>query len=220
MRFNEMMAGVRADIAVKIYGDDFKELERLATRSPRPAAANSRRQATWSSTPWRAPLLEIKPDRDALRRYNLQAEDVNRAVATALAGQEVGTVIEGNRRFPIVVRLAEDARAQRGRDEAPAGAHRRGRIAHARPGRQVSRWSNRSAPITREAGQRRAAILVNLRGRDMEGFVKEAQARIQGRSEVPARLLLSSSAGSSRTCRRRARGWRSSCRWRWCSSSC
>ena len=51
-----------------------------------------------------------EPDRDALRRYNLQAGDMNRAIATALAGEEVGTVIEGNRRFPIVVRLAEDAR--------------------------------------------------------------------------------------------------------------
>ena len=184
MRFNEMMAGVRADIAVKIYGDDFKELERIATEirdvlRPIPGSGDVEFDAFG-----RSPLLEIKPDRDALRRYNLQAEAMNRAIATALGGEEVGTVIEGNRRFPIVVRLPEDAR---GNVEVmkrlpvrtdEGGLLTLGQIARFEMGDQV-------AAITRESGQRRAAIMVNLRGRDVEGFVHEAMARIKAEVKFP-----------------------------------
>src|SRR6185503_9510974 len=132
-----------------------------------------------------SPLLEIKPDRDAMRRYNLQADDMNRAIAAALAGEEVGTVIEGNRRFPIVVRLAEDAR----RDvdlmkRLPVRADEGGLLTLG----QVARFEMVEAvgAVTRESGQRRAAILVNLRGRDTEGFVKEALARIKADVKFPA----------------------------------
>jgi cobalt-zinc-cadmium resistance protein CzcA len=184
MRFNEMMAGVRADIAVKVYGDDFKELERMATEIRDvlrriPGSGDVEFDAFG-----RSPLLEIKPDRDALRRYNLQAEAMNRAIATALGGQEVGSVIEGNRRFPIVVRLPEDAR---GNVEVmkrlpvrtdEGGLLTLGQVVRFEMGDQV-------AAITRESGQRRAAILVNLRGRDVEGFVHEAMARIKAEVKFP-----------------------------------
>ena len=178
MRFNEMMAGVRADIAVKIYGDDFKELERLATEvrdllRKIPGSGDVEFDAFG-----RSPLLEIKPDRDALRRYSLQTEDLNRAIATALAGEEVGTIIEGNRRFPIVVRLAEDAR--RSTDtmkRLPVRTDEGGLLTLG----QVASFEMQEAvgAVTRESGQRRAAVLVNLRGRDVEGFVKEALAGIK-----------------------------------------
>ncbi len=178
MRFNEMMAGVRADIAVKVYGDDFKELERLSTEirdllRKIPGSGDVEFDAFG-----RSPLLEIKPDRDALRRYNMQAGDLNHAIATALAGEEVGSVIEGNRRFPIVVRLAEDARRSVDtmkrlpvRTEA-GGLLTLGQVATFQMAEQVG-------AVTREAGQRRGAILVNLRGRDVEGYVKEALTRIK-----------------------------------------
>jgi cobalt-zinc-cadmium resistance protein CzcA len=178
MRFNEMMAGVRADIAVKVYGDDFKELERLSTEirdllRKIPGSGDVEFDAFG-----RSPLLEIKPDRDALRRYNMQAGDLNHAIATALAGEEVGSVIEGNRRFPIVVRLAEDARRSVDtmkrlpvRTEA-GGLLTLGQVATFQMAEQVG-------AVTRESGQRRGAILVNLRGRDVEGYVKEALTRIK-----------------------------------------
>jgi cobalt-zinc-cadmium resistance protein CzcA len=178
MRFNEMMAGVRADIAVKVYGDDFKELERIATEIRDVLRGIPGSGDVEFDAFGRSPLLEIKPDRDALRRYNLEAEAMNRAIATALGGQEVGSVIEGNRRFPIVVRLPEDAR---GNVEVmkrlpvrtdEGGLLTLGQIARFEMGDQV-------AAITRESGQRRAAIMVNLRGRDVEGFVHEAMARIK-----------------------------------------
>ena len=184
MRFNEMMAGVRADLAVKIFGDDFKELERLSTE-----IRDLLRQIPGSGDVefdafGRSPLLEIKPDRDALRRYNMQAADLNHAIATALAGEEVGTVIEGNRRFPIVVRLAEEAR--RSVDtmkRLPVRTDEGGLLTLG----HVAKFEMTEAvgAVTRESGQRRGAILVNLRGRDVEGFVKEALARIKAEVKFP-----------------------------------
>ncbi|MEK7780339.1 MAG: efflux RND transporter permease subunit, partial [Verrucomicrobiota bacterium] len=184
MRFNEMMAGVRADIAVKVYGDDFTELERLSTEirdllRKIPGSGDVEFDAFG-----RSPLLEIKPDRDALRRFNMRAGDLNHAIATALAGEEVGSVIEGNRRFPIVVRLAEDARRSVDtmkrlpvRTEA-GGLLTLGQVAKFQMVEQVG-------AVTRESGQRRGAILVNLRGRDTEGYVKEALTRIKTEVKFP-----------------------------------
>jgi cobalt-zinc-cadmium resistance protein CzcA len=119
-----------------------------------------------------------------MRRYNLQAEDINKAIAAALAGEEVGTVIEGNRRFPIVVRLAEDAR--RNVDlmkRLPVRADEGGLLTLG----QVARFEmvEQVGAVTRESGQRRAAILVNLRGRDTESFVNEARKRIQTEVKMP-----------------------------------
>ena len=184
MRFNEMMAGVRADIAVKIYGDDFKELERLAKEvrdllRKIPGGGDVEFDAFG-----RSPMLEIKPDRDALRRYSLQTEGLNRAIGTALAGEEVGTIIEGNRRFPIVVRLAEAARQSVvTMKRLPVRTDEGGLLTLG----QVARFEMVEAvgAVTRESGQRRAAILVNLRGRDVEGFVKESLARIKAEVKFP-----------------------------------
>ena len=184
MRFNEMMAGVRADIAVKIYGDDFKELERLGTEVRDLLRQISPESDVELEAFGRSPLLEIKPDRAALRRYNLQTGDMNRAIAAALAGEEVGTVIEGNRRFPIVIRLSEDAR--RSVDvmkRLPVRADEGGLLTLG----QVAGFEmiEQVGAVTRESGQRRAAVLVNLRGRDTEGFVKEALSRIQAEVKLP-----------------------------------
>jgi heavy metal efflux system protein len=182
LRFNEMMAGVRSDIAIKLHGEDFAELERLATAirdlvQQIPGSAD----VTFDSF-GRSPLLEITPDRAAMRRYNLHGDDVNRAISAGLAGEEVGMVVEGNRRFPIVVRLAETARHDLDvMKRVPVRAGEGGLLTLG----QVARFemTEQVAAITREAGRRRAAILVNLRGRDVDGFVREAMARI--RNEIP-----------------------------------
>jgi len=184
MRFNEMMAGVRADIAVKVYGDDFKELERLSTEIRDLLRAIPGSGDVEFDAFGRSPLLEIKPDREALRRYNMQAGDLNHAIATALAGEEVGTIIEGNRRFPIVVRLAESARRNvETMKRLPVRAEEGGLLTLG----QLARFEMVEAvgAVTRESGQRRGAILVNLRGRDVEGYVKEAQARMKTEVRFP-----------------------------------
>ncbi len=184
MRFNEIMAGARADLVCKIYGDSFEELERLAGEVR--AVLQSLRGGKESEFDaiGRVPMLEITPDRDALRRYNVHADDVNRVVATALAGEEVGTLIDGNRRFPIVVRLAESLRSDVNTMKGlplrtdDGGLLTLGQVASIKTIEQVG-------TVVRENTQRRAAILVNVRGRDTAGFVKEATTAIRERVKFP-----------------------------------
>src|SRR5262249_18795837 len=111
MRFNEMLEGIRADIAVKIFGDDYDVLERLGSEAKEvleqiPGTREGEGEVEYETT-GRAPMLEIRVKRDILAKYNLHAGDVNQTIAAALGGQTVGTMIEQNRRFDIVVRLAE-----------------------------------------------------------------------------------------------------------------
>jgi len=184
MRFNEILEGTRADIAVKVFGEEFSRIESIANEAREiletvPGASDVEFDALGKS-----PLLEIVPKRDALSRYNLHAAELNRVVNTALAGQEVGKLIEGNRRFDIVVRLKEALR-ERIEDlkRLPVrvddgGLLTLGQVADFRVVEQV-------AAISREFGQRRAAILINLRDRDVEGFVREAQRRVAEGVQLP-----------------------------------
>jgi cobalt-zinc-cadmium resistance protein CzcA len=184
MRFSEIMAGARADLLCKIYGDSFEELERLAGEVRAVLQSLPGGKESEFDAIGRVPMLEITPDGDALRRYNLHADDVNKVVGTALAGAEVGTLIEGNRRFPIVVRLAEERRAGvEAMKQLPlrtdaGGLLTLGQVATIKLVEQVG-------TITRENTQRRAAILVNVRGRDTAGFVEEATRTIREKVQFP-----------------------------------
>jgi cobalt-zinc-cadmium resistance protein CzcA len=184
MRFNEILEGTRADIAVKVFGEDYPTIERIAGEVREllekiPGAADVEFDALG-----KAPMLEIALRREAMTRYNLHAEEVNSVIAHALAGEEVGLLIDGNRRFPIVVRLDEDLRKRvevmktlplRTED---GGLLQLGQVADFRVEEQVS-------TIAREFAQRRAAIMVNLRGRDVESFVLEAQASVAKSIQLP-----------------------------------
>lgn len=184
MRFNEIMAGARADLMCKIYGDSFEELERLAGEVRGVLQGLRGGRESEFDAIGRVPMLEITPDRDALHRYNVHAEEVNRVVESALAGTEVGTLIEGNRRFPIVVRLAEPLRMDvEGMKRLPlrtddGGLLSLGQVASIKTVEQVG-------TIARENTQRRAAILVNVHGRDTAGFVDEATRAIRERVKFP-----------------------------------
>ena len=184
MRFNEILEGTRADIAVKIFGEDFAMIEKIAGEAREilekvPGAADVEFDAMG-----RAPLLEIIPKRDAMSKYNLHAAELNRVVDTALAGQEVGKLIDGNRRFDIVVRLSEDLRENiEELKRLPVrvddgGLLTLGQVADFRVVEQV-------AAISREYSQRRGAIMINLRGRDVESFVLEAQKKIAEQVKLP-----------------------------------
>jgi len=184
MRFNEILEGTRADIAVKVFGEDFAVIEKIAGEAREilekiPGAADVEFDALGKS-----PLLEIVPKREAMSKYNLHAAELNRVVSTALAGQEVGKLVEGNRRFDIVVRLSENLREQV--DELKrlpvrvddGGLLTLGQVADFKVGEQV-------AAISREYSQRRAAIMINLRGRDVESFVLEAQKKVAAQIKLP-----------------------------------
>src|SRR6185295_17700104 len=193
MRFNEMLEGIRADIAVKIFGNDYNILEQLGSEVKEileqiPGTREGEGEVEYETT-GRAPMLEIKAKRDALMKYNLHAGDVNQTIATALGGRTVGTIIEGNRRFEIVVRLAEKDRENLEAIRAlpvrvgDAGMLSLGQLADIEQVTTVS-------PILRDSAQRRAALMVNLRGRDIESWVREADAKVREHVQLPVGYTL------------------------------
>jgi len=184
MRFDEIMAGARAELSLKIFGDDYATLERLAGEALELLRKVPGAGDVETDKIGRTPQLEITPDRAALRRYNLHADDINRVVETALAGAEVGFLQDGNRRFPIVVRLAEERRGNLDAiQQLPVGVDGGGMLTLGR----IATISNitQVGTIHRENAQRRVAILINVRGRDTAGFVEEAQAKLHAQLKLP-----------------------------------
>lgn len=184
MRFNELLEGVRSDIAVKIFGDDYDTLETIAGEVKEilekiPGADEVEFEASG-----RVPMLEAQVNRSALAKYNLPAAEINHSISTALAGETVGTLTEGNRRYDIVVRMPESLR-ERAEEihNLPVRVGEHGML----PLSSVAQFKTTAAidPIMRNSGQRRAAILVNLQGRDVESFVQEAQEKIAEQVKVP-----------------------------------
>jgi cobalt-zinc-cadmium resistance protein CzcA len=184
MRFNEILEGTRADIAVKVFGEDFAVIEKVASEAREILEQIRGASDVEFDALGKSPLLEIVPKREAMSKYNIHAAELNAVVHTALAGQEVGKLIEGNRRFDIVVRLSEELREKiDGLKRLPVrvddgGLLTLGQVADFRVVEQV-------AAIAREFSQRRAAIMVNLRGRDVESFVLEAQKKVAEQIELP-----------------------------------
>lgn len=184
MRFNELMEGTRADLAVKVFGDDYDLLEAAAERMKGVLEKIPGADEVEFEASGRVPMLEVEVDRAALAQYNVHAAEVNKAIATALGGQTVGTVIEGNRHFEIVVRMPETHRENLEQlKKLPVRVGEHGIVAL----EKLARLNKVESvdPIRRDSGQRRAAILVNLSGRDVEGFVREAQAAIRKEANVP-----------------------------------
>ena len=184
MRFNEIMAGARADLVCKIFGDTYEEMERLAGEVRQVLVAIPGGSETEFDSIGKNPMVEIQPDRDALRKFNVHADDLNRLVETALAGKEVGTLIEGSRRTPIVVRLAEERRNDlAAMERLPLRTEQGGLLALG----QVAKVKLVEQPvqIAREDTQRRVSILINVRGRDTAGFVAEATRAVHEKVKFP-----------------------------------
>ena len=188
MRFNEMLEGIRADIAVKIFGNDYDVLERLGSEVKEvleqiPGTREGEGEVEYETT-GRAPMLEIRVKRDALAKYNLHAGDVNQTTTAALGGETVGTMLEQNRRFDIVIRLSEADRENAETIRAlpvrvgESGLLPLGDLADIQRVKTVS-------PILRDSGQRRAALMVNLQGRDVESWVREADAKVREHVKLP-----------------------------------
>ncbi|MEG3126047.1 efflux RND transporter permease subunit [Sphingomonas sp. GB1N7] len=188
MRFNELIAGVRSDVAIKLYGDDLDQMTAQAKRIAAtvraiPGAADVSAEQTDG-----APTFDVKIDRQAVARYGLTVEDVANTVAAALGGREAGLLFEGDRRFAVVVRLPD---AQRDDIDALGSIPVMlptidGQAARSIPLREVARFSYTEGlnQISRENGKRMVIVQVNVRGRDLGGFVEEAQAKI-GQMQLP-----------------------------------
>jgi heavy metal efflux system protein len=201
MRFNELIAGVRSEVAVKLYGDDLdtlmasgKEIEDIVG-AVRGAADVKLEQITG------LPLLTVQIDREALARNGLALEEVQAVVSTALGGATVGQVFEGDRRFDLVVRWPEDLRTsiealgslpiplpkidEQAARVLPAAMRLGGGSNETEtmsfvPLRDIARIEVAPGPnqITRENGKRRVVITSNVRGRDLGSFIAEVQQRL------------------------------------------
>ncbi len=184
LRFNELLSGSRADIAIKVFGDDYEKLEQAANEVREivekiPGAADIEFDAAG-----KAPVLQVVLNRTAMARYNVHADEVNSVVETAFAGKQAGVIADGNRRFAIITRLPETARQDFANvGQFPVRTSDGGMVTLAQVA-DVSMTESVNS-ITREAFQRRMAIQVNLRGRDVQSFVEEARAKIAAGVKLP-----------------------------------
>lgn len=184
MRFNEIMAGARADLVCKVFGDSYDELERLAGEVRTVISSIRGGGETEFDSIGKNPMIEIQPDREAMRKFNVHADELNRLIETALAGTEVGMFIEGNRRSPIVVRLAEDRRGDlEGIKRLALRTDDGGMLALGQVAKIV--LVPQPVQIAREDAQRRVSILINVRGRDTQSFVEEATRLIREKVTFP-----------------------------------
>jgi heavy metal efflux system protein len=197
MRFNELVAGVRGDVGIKVFGDDLDTMLTVAGEIARvirrvPGAADVRVEQVAG-----LPTLAIDIDRPALARYGLDLTDVQEVVKTAIGGTQAGELFEGDRRFPIVVRLPEQARSsvaalevlpipvEGGRHEGAARASER--RTEFVPLSAVARIRLEEGPnqVSRENGKRRVVVQTNVRDRDLTSFVGEARDRIDESVRLP-----------------------------------
>ncbi len=189
MRFNEMLEGTKAELSVKIFGNDYDVLENRAEQIKGILEKTPGVAQVEFETEGRTPQLQIQINRDVLRRYGLQAAEVNKAVRAALAGQVVGMIVDGNRRYDIVVRMPEELRADD--EQIKKLPVRVGETGLVPLGKLVEFKTLKTVePIQRDDGQRRAALMVNLKVRDVEGFVREAERRIKEQVKLPDNYII------------------------------
>ncbi len=208
MRFNELIAGVRSDVALKVFGDDMATLEALGKQAEKimkgvPGATDVKVEQTTG-----LPVMTINLKREAMARYGLNVADVQEVVQIALAGKAAGEVFEGDRRFEIIVRLPESLRSNfkaierlpvplpdAGEELRPASvvsAMATSLRAFANqafiPLREVATIEVAPGPnmINRENGKRRVVVTANVRGRDLGSFVADARERVARELEIPA----------------------------------
>lgn len=183
MRFNELIAGVRGDVAIKLYGDDLDKMSAAAGKIGLVLQGIQGAEGVRVEQTAGAPTLDVRFDRAAIARFGLTVEEVADTLATALGGREAGAVFEGDRRFDIVVRVPM---AQRN-DLDSLGAtpvmlpSSDGASGQSVPLRQLVelRFTDGLNQVSRENGKRRVVIQVNVRDRDIGSFVTEARSKVE-----------------------------------------
>ncbi len=211
LRFNELLSGVRSDVAVKVFGDDMDTLSRLAGRVLTALQGIQGASEAKVEQISGLPVLTVSIDRDKASRYGLNVADVQDAVAIAIGGREAGTVFHGDRRFDIVVRLPDRVRSDLAAiarlpiplPQAPAGnASTDDRPAYGLrpttpessiagvafvPLSEVATLEIAPGPnqVSRENGKRRVVVTANVRGRDIGSFVSEAEQKIRDSVALP-----------------------------------
>ncbi len=185
MRFNELMTGIRQDVAVKIYGEDLDLLAAQATKVAALIDPVKGVTAPYIEQVTGLPQITVRYNRDKMAQYGLSISDINTILKTAFAGNVAGVVFEGEKRFDMVVRLQRDLREDIMNIEhlyipLPSG----NRV----PLNQVADIEFKDAPaqVSREDGKRRIYIGFNVRGRDVESTVSEIRELLNTKLQLPA----------------------------------
>jgi len=193
MRFNELLSGVRSDVAAKVFGDDMDTMNATAGEIAEvlekvPGAADVKVEQTTG-----LPMLTIQIDREKTARLGVNVGDVQEAIAIAVGGREAGVLFQGDRRFDIIVRLPERLRNDmEAMKQLPIHLPVNEAGSQARPAYlqlgDVATFEVAPGPnqISREDGKRRVVVTANVRGRDIGSFVAEAEQKIQQAVKVPA----------------------------------
>ena len=184
MRVDETVSGVKADLAIKIFGDDFATLNNLAEQVVRlvgsvRGAADPQIELTSGVAE-----LQVRVRRDQLARYGLNVKDVQQAVEAGASGANISEIIDGQKRYSVALKLPAAYR----RDPGALGDV----LLHAPDGEQVTLGQVANISVTRaaqvinrEEGQRRMVVMSNVRGRDLGSFVREVQDQIRGKVNLP-----------------------------------
>ncbi len=205
LRFNELISGVRSDVGIKIFGDDMDTLLRTGSQIAGSLRKIAGAEDIKVEQVGGLPMLTVQLKREVMARYGLSVEEVQQVISAALGGAEAGSMFEGDRRFDIVVRLPEKLR-----NDIEAIRHIPIKLPEAKGEhdgeyKKVAFMKQSSAPqfiqlsevadfeeapgpnqISRESGKRRVVVTCNIRGRDIGGFVGEAQAAIRDKVKIPA----------------------------------
>ncbi len=185
MRFNELISGVRADLGIKVIGDDLTQLLNSAKAIEKVLTSMSGATDIRVEQVTGLPMLSIIPKRMVLSRYGLNVSTLQDLVAAAIGGETAGVIYEGDRRFNLIVRLPETIRRNvAGLATLPVPLANGGYV----PLSEIATLDIAPAPnqISRENAKRRIVVTANIRGRDLGSFVAEAKQRIQRDVQLPA----------------------------------
>ena len=190
LRFNELLAGTRGDLAVKVFGEEFEPMLKVANQIAAILKGTAGAEDVKVEQTQGLPFLEIRINKAEAARLGLSTGAIQEVIGAAIGGREAGVVFEGDRRFPIVVRLTDKVREDREALEnlpvaLPPGPN--GRAASVLL-KQVASFSVTEGPnqISRENGKRRVVVTANVRGRDIGSLVAEAQAKVAQQVQLPA----------------------------------
>jgi len=190
LRFNELISGVRSDIAIKVFGDDMEVLNSTAAQIAQVLGQVPGASAVNVEQTTGLPVLTIAIDRAQAARFGLSMQEVQDAVAVAVGGRDAGTLFQGDRRFSIVVRLPETLRGDIDAiKQLPIALPARdGEVVNQIPLGSIATLETTVGPnqFSRENGKRRVVVTSNVLGRDIGSFVAQAQERMQGEVQVPA----------------------------------
>lgn len=194
MRFNELISGVRSDVAVKIYGDDFDAMNQTANKIAGVLRGVSGAEDVKVEQTTGLPMLDVDLNKNAIARYGLSVSDVLDLISIAIGGREAGLIFEGDKRFPIIVRLPDAVREDIPSLEnlpVPVMGEASGRMSFV-PLKELASFRLSEGPnqISRENGKRRVVVQANVRGRDIGSFVSEAQTAMQDNVKVPPGMWL------------------------------